>query len=623
MRHLILFILIFFGLQAHAQFTPQQEQWLDKNYITDGGFEYGKTTWVTYKDAAGVAPVDGTGGSPTLTFTVSATTPLAGKLSGIISHPASNVQGEGASFAFTVDPAAKGKVLNISAVYTVFSGTYSGGTATTDSDIEAYIYDVDAAQVIQPAGYKLDGGVSGVPYDLRATFQANISSTNYRLILHSANTTATAFSLKLDNIKVGVGNKAQGPPLTDFIAYNATLTGFGTPTSTDYWYKRVGDTVIIQGRFTTGTVTGTTATVSLPPGMTIDSTKVPSTRILGRSWRSIVSGNSLTTLIGNGGNTTLSFSNNVVSTTGNPFTAVGGSTIAGSGDTLVFFSDPIPISGMASTVTMSDSSDSRIVAARYTLAADVSLTTTPWNYSTAVFDTHAAVTTGASWKFTAPVPGLYQVSVVWDHNTTALQTQLFKNGSLYAVLGQQNGASVPIAGSSVVSMVAGDFIDIRASSSTGTSQGTSTNSIDIIRISGPSQIAASESVVAKYTMASGVSTTTLTPMNYDTKVVDSHSAVTTGVGTWAFRAPVAGSYAVSACLFASASGSTILLYKNGSLLSTNQDTTSSLIGCATQIVPLVAGDTVDIRHNGTVTPSAAAGATVAQTNFISIWRVGN
>lgn len=65
----------------------------------------------------------------------------------------------------------------------------------------------------------------------------------------------------------GVGN---------WTGYTPTFTGFGTVTNINCFYKTVGgDTIEIQGRFTSGTSTATEARISLPGGYTSNSTNVP------------------------------------------------------------------------------------------------------------------------------------------------------------------------------------------------------------------------------------------------------------------------------------------------------------------------------------------------------------
>jgi len=99
------------------------------------------------------------------------------------------------------------------------------------------------------------------------------------------------------------------------------------------------------------------------------------------------------------------------------------------------------------------------------------------DFGTKVSDSHGAVTTGGSWKFTAPVSGTYQVGsnvrfangLAWTQGGYAASA-LFKNGSTFtssdtaiqttATLSTGPGNSISAA---IVKLNAGDTIDIRAS----------------------------------------------------------------------------------------------------------------------------------------------------------------
>ena len=83
------------------------------NYITNPDAEAGTTGWAAYADAAGSIPVDGTGGAPTVTITTSASSPLRGLNSFLLTKDAANRQGEGVSAVFTIDAADKAEVMAI------------------------------------------------------------------------------------------------------------------------------------------------------------------------------------------------------------------------------------------------------------------------------------------------------------------------------------------------------------------------------------------------------------------------------------------------------------------------------------------------------------------------------
>lgn len=111
---------------------------------------------------------------------------------------------------------------------------------------------------------------------------------------------------------------------------------------------------------------------------------------------------------------------------------------------------------------------------RYSSAAGQSTPTgtTIINFDTKEYDSHNAVTTGASWKFTVPVSGKYNFSAflqLTSQTGTASNTiigDIFKNGSLISrISGQTYQVAVSIAlfitGSTDLNLLAGDIIDFR------------------------------------------------------------------------------------------------------------------------------------------------------------------
>lgn len=51
--------------------------------------------------------------------------------------------------------------------------------------------------------------------------------------------------------------------LTPWVTYTPTLTGFGTPSAVSVWSRRVGDTLCLRGKFTSGTSTAVEARMTL------------------------------------------------------------------------------------------------------------------------------------------------------------------------------------------------------------------------------------------------------------------------------------------------------------------------------------------------------------------------
>lgn len=83
------------------------------NYITNPGADSNISGATAYADAAGTSPIDGVGGSPTVTITRTTSSPLRGAASYLLTKDAANRQGQGVSYDFTIDSAQKGRSLSV------------------------------------------------------------------------------------------------------------------------------------------------------------------------------------------------------------------------------------------------------------------------------------------------------------------------------------------------------------------------------------------------------------------------------------------------------------------------------------------------------------------------------
>jgi hypothetical protein len=122
------------------------------------------------------------------------------------------------------------------------------------------------------------------------------------------------------------------------------------------------------------------------------------------------------------------------------------------------------------------------IVARYQTDAGQSIpnnTLTIVNFEDLVIDTWSAVTVGASWAFTAPVGGYYQVSVYIEFAATTnwvvgerAEMVLYKNGGAGAILDAQenHGATshrVTLQGDDTIELAAGDTLDVRVTQVSG------------------------------------------------------------------------------------------------------------------------------------------------------------
>lgn len=610
------------------------------NYISNPDAETNTTGWAMYADAAASSPVDGTGGSPSSTFTRSTSSPLRGAASFLLTKSAANRQGEGFSYDFTIAAADKGKVLACSFNYAIASGTYA------DDDVQFWIYDVTNAVLIQPAPFKLKNH-SLISDRMFCEFQSRTDSASYRLIAHIASTSASAYTLKFDDFLLGPQAKLYGSAVTDSESYTGSLAYAGTTatniTSQTYKKSKSGDKLTVVGNvnFNGAANANGAFRIPLPSGLSIDTTKIGSAyQIVGTAVGYFNSSKQFNGHVRIDGNSTTYVTLHKWDDSGASDQDWGGNTSGASnvpggvaianGDGLSF-TFTVPIVGWSSSQVMSSDADTRVVAARYTRPASVGFTSgSPFDFSTKDYDTHGAVTTGASWKFTAPVSGFFQIDATWCTNGTSALI-LYKNGSntQYLVGGITN---LVASGSSTLSLNAGDYIDVRTDSSSGTTQ--VVTAITIKRLSGPAQIAASESVNCRYTTSAGqvIATGAGSVVDFGTKDYDTHGAVTTGA-SWKFTAPISGKYSVKAMVYYEGTSwtvadKTINLRKNGSLNqyltveTPDAGLTKFLAISGSGTINLLAGEYIDLVTSHGEASTKALNIT-STLNWVTIERVGN
>lgn len=165
------------------------------SYITNFGAEAGTEGWATYADAAAATPVDGTGGSPTVTWSRITDFPLVGTGSFLFTKDAVNRQGEGVSYNFVLPVGYRNQNQSLSLIFEVATGTY------TDGDIAVFLYDVDGATLITPEVSSLSDQVNANLIQTKFTLD-DANSANYRFIIHQASTTTNGYTIRFDQFIV-------------------------------------------------------------------------------------------------------------------------------------------------------------------------------------------------------------------------------------------------------------------------------------------------------------------------------------------------------------------------------------------------------------------------------------
>ena len=536
--------------------------------------------------------------------------------------------------------------MGFSFYYQAVSGTmdFSGTSANTWA---VYLYDVTNSAWIQPAGvYNLVQG-SGIGI-ASGTFQTTSNSTQYRLAVLCITATSGAVEMKFDDFACGPQKVLQAPAMSDWSDYTPTLTNWTGTINFAQW-RRVGANIEVRASITaTGFTAGTKIRVSYPSG------KTP-TQFSGScgSASYLKAGTSLNyytgsvtvdpavlgfEFCGDGTASTYTWGN------GNPAT--------NQATDQVHFTCSYPVVGWSSNTVSSADTDTRVVA----MFTKGQPSGTPTSSATIVKfaapasnqDTHAAYSASTG-LYTVPVSGYYDIASGIRINGTFttgsdyMEIYIFKNGAnltstiLPAI---SIGSAYPKIAVNAVKLQAGDTIGIYiASYGSSLSYDPSSNWFSIAMRSGPAVVQATETVKARYyatlpdtgNFASAVARIA----NFDTKDYDSHSAVTTGVNSWKFTAPVSGVYSISANITLTGPSFTpnqivfvVGNFKNGT------ETTRAAWECQASgsfnpAVPyansttLKAGEIIQLQlyHNGTGAGSLAIGGQT--TNWIAIERIGN
>jgi hypothetical protein len=81
--------------------------------------------------------------------------------------------------------------------------------------------------------------------------------------------------VQIDSLFVGPQSLSAGVAMQESLPYTPTFSaGWGTPTSISAKYRRVGEYLEVTGSFVSGTVAASLGSISIPSGLTIDTTKI-------------------------------------------------------------------------------------------------------------------------------------------------------------------------------------------------------------------------------------------------------------------------------------------------------------------------------------------------------------
>jgi len=611
-----------------------------KNYIKNNDFDGGATTsWSMQKvSLSSFIPTGNIGAADAgHSIATSSSSPLEGANSLLVQGASAFTAGNClVSAAFAIDREDVAKVMGWSFAYEAIT-TNMDFSGTTGNTWAVYIAEVTTGTPntvvswIQPAGvYNLTQGV-GVGL-AAGTFQTTATeSSAYRIVLVCINSEAAATTLKVDDFQLGPQKVVYGSPVTDWQSFTPTVSGI-SGTMTGKW-RRVGDSAEFEMALTTSGAASGTITVSVTSAFAFDYTKLPVSAFANIGSASANDG----TGIHLGTCFTDNTSTNSFFISGDDGQNIWNATVpfTWSGTRTVSFSVKVPLAGLSSSVQMSQDTDTRVVAARWTKSSDQAANNgTQITFDSIVKDTHAAWNTGSSY-YKVPVTGFYDISVNAYVTGATAGVGLFAwsvDGGVnkYYFGGGSLGAD-RVGGSVLTYFTAGQQITIYwvGSNSVTIKAGDTNTGVTFALKSGPATIAASETVaLSAYTTAAQSIPNGGATVVYGSKNYDSHAIINTSTGVATI--PVSGKYLIEAIAdftVTSTAGTRALDIVKGVSRITSGIVVSGAVGasvrvCASIVSNFVAGDLISVfayqNSGGSLSLSASA-----TENLFTITRVGN
>lgn len=583
------------------------------NYIPNFNLEINADGYIAYADAAGTIPVDGTGGSPTVTCTRNTTTPLRETGDLRITVDAANRQGEGCSYDFSIDNGMKNQRLLATLWYNSSDANYA------DADIKFFIYDVTNARLIRVNGEDLQGGKNVH----RFSFDSS-DSLSYRLIAHISSTNASGYSVYLDEITVQPYKVVEGTISTDWKDYTPSTNGLGTVTFTTARWRRTGDSIQLELNGTTGTTTASEARIGLPSGFVIESGITVATFKGIASPLANTSGNFYHSALATGGDTFINIG--IKSSTQNSLTPLNGNTVYGTGQVFSITTLPIKIEGWSGEGALSEDFGGRdITVEAYGNDAEAITANTEdipfktFSRGVSTLWTNAGNTGGNTTDaFTTPETGWYDVSGMVNLSTgTVLALRAYVDGSLptpSVVLAVSDGVASDVAFAGAIYLERGQVLTIRSTAGI-TLVNDSAHKISILKRSNPQTALDDRAVVAaRYTSNNSQSVNNNSPIIYEDFEGDTHGAYSSGI----YTIPVNAWYTINCTMDVASNSKAIAIYVNGSETAFNFNAASdSSTVSATTTKPLSRGDTVECRN---VSGSSRTLSSNGARNYFSIVR---
>ena len=189
-----------------------------QNYINviRSGQSISDIGWTTYSDSAGVNPVDGSGGTASITWGQNVSNPLSGSFDFRLVKDASNRQGNGVSVPFTITNRHLAKVLQISFDTELISGNYENPIITPISGT----YSITSTTCTVTASHSFVQGqsvfmtfTSGSPPTNGFYTITSVTATTFVFTVSSGSSTGNCNYTTIGDIRISIIQDPTGTPV--------------------------------------------------------------------------------------------------------------------------------------------------------------------------------------------------------------------------------------------------------------------------------------------------------------------------------------------------------------------------------------------------------------------------
>lgn len=278
------------------------------------------------------------GGSLQGTLAIDTSAPIAGTKSLKYTQAAGSLNDYFASDIISIDLKERS---NDSGMTLYFE--YNGN----DNDMKFVVYDVTNSQILSSAAAFVKSAGKATRYSLSFFVPSNCTQIRWGAQVLVAN---NGKILYIDDVEFSTDPFMEGDliQMTDWQSYTPTFQGFGTPTSVEFQYRRVGSNVEIEGKFVSGTSTAVEARIGLPTGLTSAGTgTIASLKQVGTSF----SGTSANVTYQNAAQILVEPSVTYLTVQAHStlsLSKINGNTLISSGNTFTFFAS-VPIQGWSAS----------------------------------------------------------------------------------------------------------------------------------------------------------------------------------------------------------------------------------------------------------------------------------